>query len=215
MRVQRTFAAATLLTRLSLVAIAQEPDVLFHAGFDGTVAAKTVKGALPPRSVSGEPRFEEGVKGKALVAGEAGALVHYPTKGSIDPRRGSIEMWVKPVDWTPKEKAFHIFFMSQSKRGWVQLYKFLAPNSGLLMLVGRGGGRPYVDYWHVSGDSKELLVKGKWVHLVGTWDAGRVALYANGAIVASMQGKGEPTELGETFLVGDYRWSPPAPSARL
>jgi len=214
MRFQGTFAAATLLTLLSLVVGAQESDVLFHAGFDGTVAAETVEGARPPKGISGEPRFEEGVKGKALVAGEAGALLLYLTKGSIDPRRGSIEMWVKPVDWTPEGKAFHVFFMSQSEKGWVQLYKFLAPNSGLLMLVGKGGGRPYVDYWHVSGDSEELLVKGKWVHLVGTWDAGRVALYADGQVVASMQGKGEPTELGETFLVGDYRWSPSRPKCK-
>ena len=212
----RTAAAIwlCLFAGASLVRGAADPDIIFQAGFDGTVAAQAGKRAVKPSSVSGELRFEEGVKGKALVAGEAGALLHYAAKGSVAPKRGAIAMWVKAVDWTPEEEAFHIFFMSSSKTGWVQLYKYLAPNGGLLMLVGKGGGRPYVDYWHVSGDSKKLLVKGRWVHLVGTWDAGRVALYANGEPVASMQGKGEPTELGETFLVGDYPWSKPRPKCK-
>ena len=191
------------------LAYAQECDVLFHASFDGTVAAKTAKGALSPKSISGEARFEEGVKGKALVAGEAGALLQYATKGAVNPGRGSVEMWVKPVDWTPEEEGFHIFFMSSSKDGWLQLYKAVAGRGALLMLVGRGGGSAHVDYEHAATKATETFAKGQWVHLVGTWDGARVALYANGVLISSVPHKTPPTGLGDTFYVGDYLWGKP------
>ena len=205
---------ATVVSICVLLAVgparaADDPDVLFRADFDGTAAARAGQRLVKPTEVSGETLFEEGIKGKALVAGEAGALLRYATKGNIDPKRGTIAMWVKPVDWAPADEGFHIFFMSRSNTGWVQLYKYLPPNSGLFMLVGTGGDKPYEDYWIADAKSGDVLAKGEWVHLVGTWDQGRVALYADGEEISLIQGKGEPAYLGETFLLGDWLWGKP------
>ena len=215
-RIRKTFAPAAALIWLCLIPAASpcrgaaaDPDIMFEASFDGTVAGDAAGRTVQPARVQGQVRFEQGIRGQALVAGEAGAALHYPTPGCVDSERGTIAMWVKPVDWAPADDGFHIFFMSHSPKGWVQLYKYLSPNSSLMMLVGTGGGRPYQDYWYPSKESSAVLAKGEWVHLVGTWDAGRVALYADGELLAAIDGKGAPSELGETFLVGDHLWGKP------
>ena len=188
---------------------AQESDILFYASFDGSVDASVTKGTLAPQKISGTAQFEPGVHGKALVAGEAGALLQYATRGIVNPGRGSVEMWVKPVDWTPEEEGFHIFFMCSSDNGWVQLYKAVAAGGALLMLEGRGGGNAHVDYEYAATTATDTLATGQWVHLVGTWDSGNVALYANGALLSSVAHKTPPTGLGDTFYLGDWLWGQP------
>ena len=191
-----------------------DADILFRANFDGTLGARRGKVPVRPAGVRGQVVFEEGIRGKALVTGEAGALLSYPTKGNVAAQRGTIAMWVKPVDWTPADEGFHIFFVASSPTGWVQLYKHFAPDASLLMLVGKGGDTPHEDYWDASKDSGDVLAQGKWVHLVGTWDQGRVALYADGVELAAIRGKGEPADLGETFQVGDGSWGNPRQASK-
>ena len=62
-----------------LAASAQESDVLFHASFDGAVAAMAASGALSPQKTPGKLLFEEGMRGKASAARVARRLPAFAT----------------------------------------------------------------------------------------------------------------------------------------
>lgn len=193
---------------------AAEPDLLFYASFDGTVAADFATGSAKPKTVYGTPLFEPGVRGKALVGAEAGALLLYLTQDNILPQKGTVAMWVKPVDWALDKGNFHAFFVSQSPKGWLQLYT-IPEDGSLQMLVGNSSGGWRVGYWSTGKIlSNNVLSENKWLHIVGTWDAGKISLYVNGEFMSSdaydmINGSrgGPPTQLGEIFSVGDDQWA--------
>jgi hypothetical protein len=200
-----------------------DADLLFYCSFDTKgVTADVAKGEAEPRLSSGPVRFAAGIKGQAVVAGEEGVLLNYSSANNILPRQGTIAMWVKPLDWSLDTGNYHAFFITQSAAGWLQLYTI--PEDGSIhMLAGLGGGDYRVTYW-TAGKllSNKVLAEGKWLHVVGTWDAANVRIYVNGEFLSSdpygrvdgSSGNGAPQRLGETFSLGDSGWSRPRTAAR-
>ena len=86
----------------------EREDILFYASMDGTTDARTARG--PKRgAVEGRTSYEPGRRGQALVCGEAGAVCRYQTQDNLDPARGTIEMWVKLVDWEPSDQNSRVW----------------------------------------------------------------------------------------------------------
>ena len=109
-------------------------------------------------------------------------------------------MWVCPLDWTPAEEFFHVFFDVHGE-GALYLYKYYQGNN-LLMLACPHGNGPYAE-------SRARLgwQPGEWHHIAGTWSVDGVRVYVDGKSPTPVAMRGElPIELGATFRLGDHPW---------
>lgn len=211
MTMMRWLVIALLLATGTLAGAQEEP--IFHASFDGTLTAAGSGGEVQPAEiVGGEASFEAGRLGQALVAGAGQPLIHYPSAGNLVPTTGTISLWVQPVNWTPDEEAFHVFFESggaEGDRDWLIFYKYY--QSGWLLLrcsdaQGRAGIAKAPDLgWR----------PGAWHHLAATWSPRGLRLYVDGTLAAQQEaGIVVPDSVGSTFKVGDDGWHVANPAAR-
>jgi hypothetical protein len=202
-----------LLLMLAAPAIAQEPDLLFHADFedrlDAEVAAgeatATIRQVVPEqieRPVLEEIETTEGVVGRAIVTEMD--YVEYSGGANINPEAGTVEVWVKPLDWRGDDDLFHIFFTTSKEPGWLILYKYFKTEQD------KGISRKTAFF--VQGvPGEERLAKiavpyvetdwqpGIWHHIAGTWEKGRARLFIDGAMVRERTGGAVP--VGEFSLI--------------
>jgi len=179
---------------------ADETDLLFHLSLDGKLRPDFAQGAKTPKK-SGNITFVQGVSGKALLVGEQHATVRFGAKGNLPNREGTISMWIKPVDWEPADKKFHVFFHA-TEGGWLQLYTH--QSDSLFMLTGAD-----TETWQAASAPVTKLAKGKWHHVVGTWTPREIALYVDGerAGAININEKLLPKALTGTFEIGDIPWA--------
>ncbi len=211
MAMLRWLVIAMLATAATLGNAQDEP--IFHATFDGTLTAGGSGGAVEPAEVAGgEPSFEAGRLGQALVAGAGQPLIHYPSAGHLSPMSGTVSLWVQPVNWTPDDEAFHSFFESggaDGDRDWLIFYKYYQ-NGWLLLRCSDAQGR--------VGIAKALDLgwrPGEWHHLAATWSPRGLHIYVDGELAARQEGAiVVPDSVGATFKVGDDGWHVPNPEAR-
>lgn len=152
-------------------------------------------------AVQGAPALVPGQSGRGLQVGpQYGSLV-CPTAGLFHPQAGTIEMWVRAVDWEPSEDKFHVFFDMRSDAGVLYLYKFFSSDR-LLMLCGPAITGP------LSNSSMPMALQpGEWHHIAGTWSPQGVMAYFDGQPAGAQPVLGElPTALAETFVLGDEPW---------
>lgn len=153
----------------------------FHAGFDGKTDADMSLGAGSP-SMRGRDCYEPGVFGQAIVVGETGATLTFPSAGNLPLDKGTVEMWVQPVKWNMVENfaydAHHVFFRAQDDKSWFQIYRF--DRGGFWCVRGTNS-----DYGTLNTISSYSPVIGRWVHLVTTWDGNKVRQYVNGLSFAN------------------------------
>lgn len=181
---------------LSLSAHAAEQGLTFYAPFDGAVQAAVAKGDPRPQ-VEGMAAFEPGIKGQALFCGEAGAVCAFRTGHNLSPTRGTVSLWVKPLDWEPAERKFHVFFETRTA-GWLLLYKYW--EGGWLFLCGKDT-RQYVS----SGIPAGKQHKGEWIHLAATWSYSKIRLFVNGKPGPAVEAE-TPAKIGPLFHIGDRPW---------
>ena len=115
-----SYLSATVLAVLTSVAAAQVQPVLtlsFDKDFNGVGSRGTTIRGTPV----GKPVLVDGRFGKALKSGSTTGFIDYPTGGILNPRGGTIEMWVCPLDWLPEDGKFHTFFDVPGKRRLVPL----------------------------------------------------------------------------------------------
>ena len=165
----------------------------FEDTFDGQGA-----GGVVPATVEGQPRLVDGKFGKALLTGPNTGYLLFPTAGIVSPVRGTVEMWVCPVDWDGTEEKFHVFFDARGQ-GALYLYKYY--QGGLLMLSCSRLEGPYLS---AAADIKSWK-PGEWHHIAGTWRPTKQCVYLDGKLVASVQ-PSLPASLEPTFRVGDHPW---------
>ncbi|MDA8095083.1 MAG: hypothetical protein M0T84_14490 [Betaproteobacteria bacterium] len=178
----------------------------FDRGFDGQGARGTVKATV----VGLSPALVPGKVGQALKIGPLSGHLNYPTAGILNAREGSIEMWVKPVDWRSTDGWFHVFFDARGQ-GALYLYKYYQ-NAELLMLstadLARG---PYF-----SSAAVVNWTPGKWHFVVGTWSPRGVMLYVDGVPTTHRPVPCQlPKSLGPSFSLGDLAWGRPRFSTTL
>jgi len=198
-----------LLGLASTNALSAPLSTLFEASFNGSLDATDAHGAVKPLSVEGKVAYAPGRTGQALICGGDGALVKYAVNGHMAMSQGTIEMWMKAVDWPKDEQAYHVFFETEGP-GWLLLYKFWT--GGASFLSG-------VDHTHTYAFAQwpdcTPLTDGQWHHLAGVWERTRLAFYVDGVLKKQIEAPPLPQALTGYFAIGDAPWSKPHTSHTL
>ncbi|HCU36161.1 MAG TPA: hypothetical protein DGT21_12155 [Armatimonadetes bacterium] len=187
--------AAAALSAAALAAVEPVFYADFENGYDGRSGA-----GVCTATVEGAPELADGQFGRALRSGPTTGYVYYPVAGHLQPVAGTVEMWVCLVDWVPSEDKFHVFFEAKN-RGCLYLYKYFQ-QSNLLMLAAADTRGPYY-----SAVMPLQWQPGEWHHIAGTWSTDGVMVYVDGRPMRKLPVQAElPTDLGETFRIGDHPW---------
>ena len=83
-------------------AASEQPRPIFAVSFDTGLSADAAGGGRRP-SVAGSPRLVPGKFGQALCVGAQDQHLLYPLRGNVDPLKGTLSMWVKPVGFAPSQ----------------------------------------------------------------------------------------------------------------
>ncbi|MFW5869106.1 MAG: glycoside hydrolase domain-containing protein, partial [Armatimonadota bacterium] len=217
-------AIIVALAVLAAPAFAQDaPKLLFHADFDGDLTAQVAAGEAEPqllRRAEGDDEVLEeieraqGVFGEAVVTAEE--YVRYPGGANLNPDAGTVEVWVKPIDWTGDDELFHVFFNTNNQNpGWLILYKYFQTEADtgisrkMSFYVGADPGEERLHGVMVPGVRIDWQ-PGTWHHIAGVWERRRAALYIDGAMVAERTGGAVPTA-DFTQLNFGQPWGSPGP----
>ncbi len=174
---------------------------------DGTISPEQT---LADISATGLLVYRTGHKGKALRVGGLYGALKVPVEGLLSAGEGSVAMWVSPLDWSAKDKDFHVFFDARGD-GALVLYKYFE-DSRLLFLATRDINS---DGNIVVGQSLDWS-PGTWKHLVATWSYQGIRLYLDGSPVANIPTPADlPKTLMSTIDLGDSAWGRPRVSSSL
>lgn len=188
--------------------VAPPPGLLFHAGLDGHVVQQVGQG-FP--AIDGTPEFVSGRSGQALRLGAAGLT--YPTAGNLHPGAGTIALWAElPERYPPSRIERHYLFAASASPDGAPVY------SGTLALrrdlLGPDAA-PQWTFWTTAASeaSRHLLsvpdsLAPGWHHFAITWDAeaGRKALYIDGALAAEAAEVELPTDVGALLQIGRFTY---------
>ncbi len=195
-------------TLLGGLALGQTPPVL-TIGFDKDFNANGPGGIVAARLID-KPALAPGRSGQALKSGPEFGYLEFPTDSVLDREAGTVEMWVCPLDWTPDEEKFHVFFETRGE-GALYLYKYYQGDL-LLMLSCDNVAGPYT----TSSAPMTGWQPGQWHHIAGTWSADGVMCYVDGKPAAKQPSQGSlPRVLGKTFRIGDQPWQFARPTSSL
>jgi len=83
----------------------------FYASYDDGLDADEAAGDATG-TAEGNPEFAEGHSGRGLVVGDldGSAGVRYATASNFNFVRGTISMWVQPLNWRGDDAENHLFF---------------------------------------------------------------------------------------------------------
>ena len=173
-----------------------------YFSFDKDMNAAKPQGALVPE-VQGKPVLVPGKVGQGLQVGPTYGVLKCPSAGVLRPDAGTVEMWVKAVDWDSSDPKFHVFFDTRGQ-GVLYLYEYFNTDR-LLMLSGPDVAGP------LSNSQITTTFKpGEWHHIAGTWSPQGVMAYFDGKPAAAMPIPAQlPSKVGEFFLLGDEPWQFP------
>lgn len=167
----------------------------FDEGFDATGPAGRIAAAL-----EGKPELVAGRSGRALKSGPGTGYVQYPAPGVVNPEGGTVEMWVCPLDWTPAEEKFHVFFDIRGE-GALYLYKYYQ-GLNLLMLACENLAGPYF-----SATARMDWQPGQWHHIAGVWSREGLISYVDGVPGRKLPVEARlPRSLEDSFRIGDHPW---------
>jgi len=162
-------------------------DLVFHVDFNRTVApAIAPRGTKAPDDVEEarkrlpfvnpekpRPPFTDGVEQQAVVVGEGGWPIEYRAAGLLAPERGSIALWMRPLDWNNyvewnpfaqfpiKRVPLFAIHVGEAPRPVAHLSFFQTPNT---------------EAWQHPVD----IHPGRWLHLCLVWEKDRRAAYLDG-----------------------------------
>ena len=171
--------AALLSTGIGLGAI--PPGLLFHVSFDKLTATADVAGgsATSTFAESLELRPAEGIRGAGLLQ-QPGDRCSYEIKGNLDTRQGSFSIWVKPLNWDGHSQKFrHLLVATPGPELTMLVYLYPIGDEAVFSYIRVGARTPQDATWR-AGAPVDMLKRNEWTHVVSTWDATGVRLYANG-----------------------------------
>jgi hypothetical protein len=158
------------------------PDgLLFHVSFDKlTAEAAFAKGdGRSTLTASLELRPAEGVKGAGLLQ-QAGERCSYPIAGNFDTSQGTFSVWVKPLNWEGHSRKFRHFLVATPGPSYTMLgYLYPIGDEAVFNYIRVGANTPDDATWR-AGCPVDILKRNEWTHVVTTWDATAVRIYANG-----------------------------------
>ena len=159
-----------------------EPELLFHAPFDGTVDAAAAKGRATPVAAT-NLTFAPGRFGQALRVTDRKAVLAYAAAGNFNPERGSVSFWFKPL-------GDDADMLAGRRQVWRNLVSLGLP--GRLSRAPQCAGANALWLWNdrLRGETGSLdddydcalrfLDNRGWQHVTWTWDEFGSALYVDG-----------------------------------
>jgi len=162
---------------------ALEPeDVLFYTPFEDTLDAVVARGSGRAET-AGPVKFARGLRGRGLCIGQKGCAVFYETAGNILPQRGSISIWVQPINWNQEDKLRHAFWLARGDATY-GLIKSQSWNTYFTVNAGPSRRMTISVSWRETRIGHVRFEPGKWRHLCVTWGPGRAVLYLDGKPMA-------------------------------
>ena len=180
---------------------AYEPTltISFDGDFDGVAASgRKIKGI-----VRGKPALVDGgISGKALLSGPTHGYLDYPVRDLLSPAEGTIEMWVKGLDWEWQDNKFHVFAECKGPGGWLLVYKYYRGVALTALTAANPDGR-----LNSAGVPYPGWKKGQWHHLAMTWGKDGIKSYVNGHSMDIYPISGPlPRKLADLIAIGDRPW---------
>jgi len=170
--------------------------ISFDEGFNGV---SKVGNVIPEKVLF--PVLVDGKKGKALKSSSVHGYLKYPAEGILDINEGTIELWVKPMDWDPSDNKFHVFFEAKSD-GALYLYKYFEDSKLLFLSTDDHKNGPY----YTSAKTIQWG-KNEWHHLAATWSPEGILLYVDGKPISKSPADAVlPTREIKSFSIGDLPW---------
>jgi len=173
-------------------------DISFYLPLDGHIEP-SIAGGSSSAVVQGTPSYDKGVHLRALVTNKKGQTLRYQVKGNLNPRQGSVAMWIKPLTWEPAKLDPldpRVFF------------DVLGPeNARLLIYKYQGASLMFLSYNSATFAGIGKWKAGDWHHIVCTWrrESGDCRTYIDGEL--AQKGKLPlPDELSGLFAVGSTGW---------
>ena len=165
-----------------------EPELIFHAPFDGTANAAFAKGSATPIKASGLS-WDEGMRGQAVrLTAKSKSVLDYAVTNNLVQERGTVSLWFKR-EWGDNG------IDKKNREIWRML--FSNPNPKTCPRV--GSGQLMFWFWgkylrcDQSDDDDAFAIvrsmpKDGWNHLAATWDELGVRIYLNGRSFRSTVG---------------------------
>ncbi len=209
---QQGFVFLILLVAMLLfsgmIPVVGQSDLCLYASFDSLPHADLAGG--DKASIAVGISYTEGRHGKAVVIsqgpesrGTANSLVNFSSRDNLFHQEGSLEMWVKPVDWGGDDDCDLIFFDNvigeQDTEGIIRLAKV---NTSLQFFYGKLHGNMVTAVADVNA-----WKSGEWYHVAATWQKGGSAkLYIDGELKANLTIPGRliPGGLEPRFRIGSH-----------
>jgi len=165
--------------------------VTFHHTFDHeSLLPAMAVGEWAPQ-LRGEPKLTEGLRGKALIAGTGSLLFTDPRNWTLA-TRGSLALWVSPVEWNHENAGNTNFVLSHSSAFYVERQGPLRKPDGQwrrleTLLIGlqrdpKGSKGAGCSYWK----------PGEWHLVVVNWSWPRLALSVDGGAFGAVELPGKP-----------------------
>jgi hypothetical protein len=166
-----------LLVFIAFVSSLQGGSLLFRAGLTNSLSADFAAGDR-------EPLVSDGVSLHGAAMFPPTARLTYDARANMYAEQGTVVFWWRP-DQAPGRLGFPLFNSSYEQHGsWD--YTFARIDWTGSDLSARVRDRN-LEFHSVRAPFKPVV--GKWEHLAMTWsEAGGIALYLNGKLVASMPG---------------------------
>jgi hypothetical protein len=153
-------------------------------------------GAWEPQLL-GAPKFADGLKGRALVAGgESGAALFPRELNASLTTRGAISLWVCPLEWTHDQGGNTVFLMTTNASFYLQRQGPLHNEEGI---VTRQEAVQFLMLSETTGNQclafgTESWPLGKWRLLVANWSWPTMSFSLDGGEFQSLSVKQNPTE---------------------
>ncbi|MBI2191372.1 MAG: hypothetical protein HYU36_05255 [Planctomycetes bacterium] len=175
--------------------------LLLHVPFDESLEARNAAGEPkgtfhpPAKSPDSQPRFLDGIVGKALDIG-TGCRVDYAVAGNLQGDRGTVSFWAKRAGPKPEGRyTFHLGGWGNKDGSWVLLYRWEWHGS-VNMLHGLGGSGDVG--LQLPGDGDD----GEWHFFAFTWDGHHARGYMDGATDSAAEKRDFPAQHFSSFWVG-------------
>lgn len=194
--------AVLLLVALAATGLGAQTVPTAYFSFNQDMNGVRPQGQLQPE-VQGKPVLVPGKFGQGLQVGPTFGALRCPSPGVLRPEAGTVEMWVKAVDWESSDPKFHVFFETKGQ-GVLYLYEYWTSDR-VLMLYGPTETGPLT-----SSQAPSAFKPGEWHHIAGTWSPEGVQAYFDGkpASAQPLPGAG-PKTVGDFFILGDEPWQFP------
>lgn len=198
-------AVVLVVGLVASVASATTPGLVFHATYDGTVAASS---GLEPLRVEGELSHVNAPVGQGVLLSE-GSWLAYRAAGYLDKSAGTVAFWVQP-QWHGNDGKRHSLFSDSAPThtpAFNSFHLFKTPSATLQFTVGGLAE-------HSVSTTVADWTAGEWHHVAVTWDSRQgIALYVDGQEAGGQQLSYDPQQWPAFHVGADYDGSVTAAAA--